>query len=91
MAFIAVAIFTFGLLGLIPAAIAHSKERSFFGWWLYGTCFFFIAIIHVLFVGRGGARRKCPFCAEIIRLEAIVCPHCQREVPTPSWALPQSR
>jgi hypothetical protein len=25
-------------------------------------------------------RRKCPFCAETIKPEAIICPHCQREV-----------
>jgi hypothetical protein len=25
-------------------------------------------------------RIACPFCAEAIRLEAIVCPHCQRDL-----------
>ncbi len=26
-------------------------------------------------------RKKCPFCAEWIRHEAIVCSHCQRNLP----------
>ena len=26
-------------------------------------------------------QRKCPFCAELIRKEAIVCKHCGRDVP----------
>jgi hypothetical protein len=25
-------------------------------------------------------RKKCPFCAEFVKQEAIVCPHCQREI-----------
>jgi hypothetical protein len=31
--------------------------------------------------GRDSANRKCPFCAEWIKLEATVCKHCHREVP----------
>jgi len=27
-----------------------------------------------------GKRRKCPHCAEWIKMEATVCPHCQREI-----------
>src|SRR4051812_47754793 len=30
-----------------------------------------------------GGARNCPFCAEIIKLQAIVCPHCQRDLPKP--------
>lgn len=28
-----------------------------------------------------GDRRKCPFCAELVKPEAKVCPHCQRDIP----------
>lgn len=28
-----------------------------------------------------GDFRKCPFCAENVKDEAIVCPHCQRDLP----------
>ena len=36
------------LLGLIPAAIARSKGRSFGWWWLYGSVLFVIALPHAL-------------------------------------------
>jgi hypothetical protein len=28
-----------------------------------------------------GNVRKCPFCAENVKYEAVVCPHCQRDLP----------
>ena len=31
-------------------------------------------------VERRSALRACPYCAELIRREAIVCKHCQRDV-----------
>ncbi|QMR62424.1 zinc ribbon domain-containing protein [Escherichia coli] len=74
-------------LGLIPAAIAKSKGRSFGAWWLYGCLLFIVAIIHVLLIS-GNARdieerqitendmRRCPYCAELVKKEAIKCKHC---------------
>lgn len=69
------------LIGLIPAAIASSKGRSFIGWWIYGMALFIVALPHALMAGPAGGKRKCPFCAEPIRTEAKVCPHCQRDIP----------
>jgi zinc transporter ZupT len=43
------------LLGLIPAAIAQSKGRSFFVWWVYGAALFIVA-----------GRRLCPKCGLLI-------------------------
>lgn len=28
-----------------------------------------------------GELRKCPYCAEMVRVEAKVCKHCGREIP----------
>jgi hypothetical protein len=68
------------LIGLIPAAIAQSKGRSFVGWWVYGSLLFIVALPHSLMISDGRRKKKCPFCAESIRMEAIVCPHCQRDL-----------
>lgn len=65
-------------VGLIPASVASGKGRSFGVWWLYGTAFFLIALIHAL-LADDLTRRPCPWCAESIRPEARICPHCSRE------------
>ena len=71
------------LLGLIPAAIAQSKGQNFVIWWLFGAALFIVALPCALLMGPSGGKRRCPFCAETIRTEAKVCPHCQRDLPAP--------
>ncbi len=78
------------LIGLIPAAIARNKGRSFVGFWIYGALLFIVALPHALImkadtkavedqaIADGG--KKCPHCAEIIKAEATVCRFCSREV-----------
>lgn len=67
------------LLGLIPAFIAQRKGRSAFGWWIYGSLLFIIALPHALLISDRaghGSLRRCPQCAEMVQLDAVMCRYC---------------
>ena len=78
-------ILTWIVLSILVGVYASSKGRS-------GIGFFFLSIILSPLIGfiialivqpkerQGSQLRKCPFCAEDIKSEAIVCKHCGRDV-----------
>jgi hypothetical protein len=66
------------VLGLIPAFIAKSKGRNFLLWWLYGTAFFIIALLHSLCMR---IKCHCPECSKMLNTKAKVCKFCGHVLP----------
>lgn len=93
-------VFFWVVMAIVVAIIANSKGRSAGLWFIYAFLIWPVALVHILVQPRGdqaerdrarkSGRRPCPFCAEMIRPEATVCPHCQKDL-TPNWAVSGSR
>jgi hypothetical protein len=71
------------IAGIVGGIIAKRKGRSPICWFILCAIVpLLIIVIAVLppLVSKGYSR-KCPYCAEIIKEDAIVCKHCSRELP----------
>ena len=85
------------VIACLPATIAKNKGRSFWEWWFYAALLFPISLVHSLVMNKNleglekqalsEGNRKCPFCAEMIKSEAVVCKHCQRDISPVSHSL----
>lgn len=75
---------------IISAVVASNKGRSGIGWFfaglLLGPFGFAVALLPAIKkeqpIPEAEVLRKCPFCAEMIKPDAIKCRFCGSEVPT---------
>lgn len=89
---LALLVIVWPVCSIFAAIIAWSKGRSGCGFLLLAILFGPLALLAAIVISRDPAQEiqrglangklvRCVWCREPVRLDATVCPHCQRDDP----------